>query len=282
MAGEKHLSASDSAKERTKKRKTRKIVLSALIIIMITGAVTELIILKNMASVDRRFIRGVERGVTDGWDLCSGDLQIKEYGKIKDTSFIDIEYEAVREFRNKAYQDKNLKSLAKRYIEDLKKCRAAATAHDPGSDSEAFWEDFSKPYTDRLIVLRKLYDGDYSMGSSWDDHPELLNEVLLRAWLAEKIPSIIFERKDPDEAIGRFTAMMKNDSGYDLDYISIDVAIYDSKDKAVGTAEVFMENIREGSNTELTFYFNNKIVSSYRITGFDCEAMQEEQEEEDV
>ena len=280
MAREKHLSASDGAEERKHKRKIRKIILSALIIVMVAGATAELIILKNMTSVDRRFIRGVERGVTDGWNLRSGDLQLREYGMIKDASFIDAEYEAVREFRNKAYQDKKLRKLAKRYIDDLKKCRAAASAHDPVSDSDAFWKVFSGPYTDRLIVLRKLYTGDYSMGSSWENYPELLDEVMSRAWLADIIPALRFERKDPEDAIGRFTAALKNDSGFDLEYISIDVVIYDSKNNAVGTAEVMKENISKDSNTELTFYFNNKIVSSYKVTAFDCEFVQREQEAE--
>ena len=273
MAHEKHLSAAESAAEQKMRRKRRRIILSVIIFLMAAAVTAEVVVLKTMTSVDRRFIRGVERGVSDGWSSGDSDLQLKDRGKITDTSFIDTEYEAVSEFRNKAYQDKALKKLAKKYIDDLKKCRAAAAAFDPSSDSEKFWREFAEPYTDRLTILRKLYLGEYSMGDSWAGYPEALDEVLFRGWTAETAAVLKFEREPKDNVIDRFKATFTNDSGFDIEHISLEVELFDSKDNPAGTAEVYAEDIKNGSSIELSFYFNSKKVKSYSITGVDCKAV---------
>lgn len=266
----KHLSAADKEIEKKQRRKKRIIIFSVVFFVMAAAAVAELTILKSMTSVDRRFMREAERGVASGWESSLSDLQLKEQGRITNVSFIDTEYEAVKIFANKSFQDKQLKKLAKRYINDLKKCRNAALAHGPETDSDAFWDGFAEPYTDRLIVLSKLYLGDYKIGSSWDEYPEVLDEVLSKAWAAEIIPQIKFTRAGSKNGIGEFNAELRNDSGFDIEYLNINLEIYDSKDALVGTAEVIKENIADGSSAELVFYFSDQKVSFYRIAGIDC------------
>ena len=74
--------------------------------------------------------------------------------------------------------------------------------------------------------------------------------------------------------MGEFKAVLQNDSGYDIEFINIDIEIYDSNDALAGTAEVYKEDIADGSSAELVFYFSDQKVSSYRITGVDLEAVQ--------
>jgi len=281
MAGEKHISASELASERAKKRRRRRIVLTIVFIAMAAAAAAEVIVLRTMTSVDRRFIRGVERGVASGWESGRADLQLKDKGAITDTAFIDAELEAAAEFANKGYKDKELKKLARQYISDLKKCRAAASAHDPAADSEAFWDEFAEPYTDRLIILRELYLGDYNLGGSWDEYPEMLDEVLSRAWAAEAVTQLEFSRADSKNGIGEFRAVLQNDSGFDIEFINIDIEIYDSDDTLVGTAEVYKEDIAEGGSEELVFYYTDKKVASYRIAGVDIEMLPGAADDED-
>lgn len=279
MAREKHLSAEIAAVEKKERQKRNRIIMAVLIFVMIAAVTGEVIVLKTMTSVDRRFIRGVERGVAEGWAANNSDLQLKDQGKITDASFIETEYAAVKEFRNKAYKDKELKKLVKRYIGDLRKCREAVSAHDPSADSEAFWADFAEPYTDRLIVLRKLFLGDFNMGSSWDEYPDYRDEVLFRGWVAETASGLVFKREAVENSIDIFKASFKNDSGYDIQYINLDIELFDSKDKTIGVAEVYAENISDDSTEELIFYFNSKNIDSYRIIGVDCKAVPGIQEE---
>lgn len=270
MAKDRHLAASDRAEENRKKRRTVSIILSILIFIMAAAVIAEVIVLKSMTSVDRRFIRGLERGVAEGWETGKSDLQLRQDGTVTDTAFLDREYEAVAEFRGKPYQDKELRKLARRYIDDLRKCRAAAEAHDPSEDSEAFWAEFSAPYTDRLVLLRKFHTGDYRMGSSWESYPEQLSEVMLRGWAVETAESLRFDVTETEGGIKKFTAHIKNNSGLDIAYLNVDIELYDSSDGVVGTAEAVKENIRNGSAAELVFYCSAKDVSSYRAVYADC------------
>lgn len=272
MAGEKHFSAAEIANEKKRRRRRRKIILAVVFLLMAAAAVAEIAVLKSMTSVDRRFLRGVERGVAGGWESSIADLQLREQGCITDTTFIDTELEAVGEFNSKVYQDKALKKLAKRYISDLKKCRSAVAAHNTETDSDAFWNEFAEPYTDRLIVLRKLYVGDYKIGDGWEAYPEMLDELMSRAWAAEKMLQLEFTRTGTKNGMGEFKATLQNDSGYDIEFLNIDIEIYDSNDALAGTAEVYMEDIADGSSTELVFYYSDNKVSSYRITAIDLEA----------
>lgn len=279
MAYAKHLSAEEKEREKNKRKSLRKIILLIVIVVMASAVVAELVVLKSMTTVDRRFVRGVERGVADGWETGKGDLQLRDQGYFTDTSFIDIELDAVKDFRNKAYQDKDLKKLAKRYIDDLKKCSAASEAHDPAAEKEEFWEDFSVPYTDRLIVLRMLRNGDFKMGNGWDEYPEYRDEILSRAWALESISSAEFLKEETKAGISKFSANLKNDSGFDIEYLNLDIEIYDSKNNLSGIAEVFKENISKGSNTDLSFYFNDKKTAYYRIVAVDCRIVQPVYEE---
>lgn len=269
MKKARHISAADREEDRKKRRRTVRIILSVLIFIMIAAITAEVIVLKNMTSVDRRFIRGVERGVAEGWKTGKSDLQLRDQGKVTDTAYLEKELEAVEEFRNKPYQDKELRKLAKRYIDDLKKCRAAAQENDPATDSEAFWDKFSGPYTDRMILLRTFYNGDYKMGSSWDSYPELRDEIFLRGWAAETAETLRFSREEGSDGNYKYTASLINGSGVDIAYMNIEVELFDSSDKAVGTAEVFKEKIKDGSKVTLVFY-SSKDVASYRAAYVDC------------
>ena len=274
MSSEKHLSADVLAADRRKRRKRKKGILIALIIIMVAAGAAEVFVLKSMTSVDRRFIRGVERGVASGWETGSGELQLRDSGKIVNTDFIDTELEAVREFKSKPYDDKELKELSRRYISALEKCREAAASHDPSADSEEFWKNFSAAYTDRLIVLKSLYNGDYKMGDSWDDYPEQRDEMLSRAWVAETLPNLTFKRTESENGIDRFTAVLKNNSGFDIDYISIGIIIYNKKGEKTGTAEVYKEKIPNESDASLVFYYNSDKIAYYKISKADCRISQ--------
>ena len=270
MAREKHLNAATRNEESRKRRKLRNILLLILIFLMVAAVVAEALLLKNMTSVDRRFIREVERGVIEGWSGGHGDLQLKEKGIITDPSFIYAELEAVSEFANKTYQDKSLKKLAKRYITDLRECKSAAAAHDPVTDSDAFWKEFGSSYTDRLIILRTLYTGDFKMGNGWDKYPDQRDEVLLKGWLAKTASSLRFEKTTDEKEENRYIAVLNNDSGFDIEYLIIDIKLYNKKGQFIGVAEVYKENIKNGSHEELLFFYKGKEIGSYTVIGADC------------
>lgn len=280
MGKAKHLSASEREQDRNKKRRTKRIVLSILLVVLVAGVVAEVLILKSMTSVDRLFLRAVERGVTTGWEEGKADLQLKENGRVTDTSFIQKELEAVEDFRNRAYQDKELGKLAKTYIAALKRCSSVAETYDPAGDGGEFWDNFSQPYTDRLVVLRKLYTGEYIRDGAWDDFPEMRDEVLLKGWVAETVGSLKFERT-ADAEKQKFTARLRNDSGTDIEYLNIEVKLYGSNDKIAATAEVIKEDIKDGREAELVFYYSGKDLSSYRINAVDCIAAERQEEEQE-
>ena len=270
MKKAKHLAAADRLEEQKRIRRIVRIIMTVVILLMLAAVIAELIVLKNMTSVDRRFIREAERGVVEGWESGKADLQLRDQGTVTDTTFIDKELEAVEIFRNKPYQDKELKQLAKRYVNDLRKCKAAARMHDPQPDKDSFWAEFGAPYCDRMMVLRALYTGDYKMGSSWDEFPEQRDEVMLRGWAVEKARSIRFERTEGEDGVYKFSARLKNDSGVDIAYLNLDVELYDSNDSVAETAEVINENIKDGSEATLVFYYSGAELSSYRVTYADC------------
>ena len=279
MKKARHLSAAEREEDKKKRRSTIRIILSVLIFIMIAAVAAEIIVLKGMTSADRRFTRRVERGVAEGWKNGKSDLQLRDQGRITDTAFIDKELEAVEEFRNKSYKDKELGKLARRYIDDLKKCRAAAQENDPVKDNEAFWDKFSGPYTDRLIILRKLYNSDYKIGSSWDSYRELRDEVLLRGWAAETAEALRFVKETGTDGNYKYKAVLTNDSGADIAYLNIELELYDSSDKAAGLAEVYKENIKDGSKVDLVFY-SGKEAASYRAAYVDCASEERADEQE--
>lgn len=248
-----------------KAARRRRNVLLVVVLLLIAVVSAEVWTLLTMTSIDRRFVRSVERGLNAGWDLEADETQLQTAGRITDTGFIDAEYAAVSEYMGRKYKDDELAAIAREYTSALKGCRKAAKKYDPGSDFDSFWAAFSEPYGRRISAIYKLSSGDYGLDLSTSDHAEESEYILSQGWLLETIGGLVF-RSSVKDGIRTFRASVRNDSGRDIEYLNIDVNLLNKEGKIVEVSSIYLENIKAGEVMPLQFISTSEKDVRYRIS----------------
>ena len=254
---------------RIRKKRRRTIITLIILFILIIAVAAECVILFRMTDIDSRFTRAVQRGVHEGWALNSNELQLYNTGTITDTSFIEQEYAAISEYRNHRYKDDELGTLANEYIAAITACRKAAHRNDPKKDFNAFWSEFSEPYGRRLQVLYKLENGDFDMDLANEQYTEEYVYMIAQGWLLDKIEELEFIQTETEGGI-RFDTSIRNDTGYDIEYINLDIELSDPDGKVVENVSAYARDIDSDGMINLNFLCTANKAVKYRVTGEVC------------
>lgn len=280
-------------KKRRSKRKLKQFIFVGMLAI---AALLCLLIAFRLLDVDSRFVRAVNAGLSESWTLENNEIQLKENKAPYDTSFIDLEYDSVKEFKDKDFRDESLGKLAGEYIAALEGCRTAIKENDPGKDYDKFWGAFSQSYGQRVEAIYDLYSGDYGIEIEDPEEKEEIDELKLSAWSLKKTADIKFtrvkaeENKTENEGEGEteteteagsgldtaLQATVTNDSGFDLEYINIEVELYDEKGELIETATAYAENIKNKAEFDLRIYQTEETkADAYKITSVLCHRKKE-------
>lgn len=277
-------------RKRPGKRKLKQFIFVGLLAI---AALMCLMIALHLLDVDNRFVRAVNAGMSESWALENNEIQLKDSEAPNDTSFIDIEYNEVKSFKGKKFKNKSLGSLAEKYIAALEGCRTAIEENDPDKDFDKFWGAFSQSYGQRVEAIYDLYNGDYGIELDEVGAAEELDDLKLSAWSLKKTADIKFtrvkaeEKKDENEAGSEseaeaesdsdsgletvLQATVTNDSGFDLEYINIEVELYDEKGGLIETATAYADNIKNKDEFKLRIYqLEETKADAYKITSVQC------------
>lgn len=274
-------------KKPSKKRKPASKKLLLLIVVLEIALLAALVETLNITSIDNRFIRAMDHGVVAGWQLENGEQELKDSAKTNDTSFIDCEYEAVKAFKGRAFRDEKLGALAADYIKALDGCREAAEKYDPDRNYDKFWGKFSQYYGRRIDAIYKIYRGDFGLRLEGEGIKDRKNDLMVSAWALEKSGTIEFSRKieekKPENGEGDeqtdaeetdvvcYTATVNNDSGFDLEYINIEVELYDEDNNLIETTTAYADNIKKGKEFKLKCsQTTDTKVASYRVSSIIC------------
>lgn len=254
------------------KRKTTRIIRNILLVLLSLALIVAAVDFWYMTSADKRFIRSMERGLYAGWEQSEPESSLRNLNLKGDTAFIDAEYKAVRSFRKKkdGFRDKALGDLAEEYISALAECRKVAKEKDPNKNFNGFWKQFSEPYGRRLRAICELYNGGYGLLEEIPEKYEArMEDILLQGWALNKTEEISFNRGSADNEL---VAKVKNDSGHELDYMELTIALYDDKGKKIETVTAYESNIKKNGSFKIRCYESEAgSASEFVITAINCE-----------
>ena len=256
----------EEQKKKNRKIKRRKKILTVFVLLLIAGVAAECYILFGMTTVDKRFERSVGRGLSESWKQKTNDLTFQKKGMMKGISFIETEYEAVHQFRNHRFEDKELYELSEDYISALNACRRAAKRRDPLKDFDAFWELFSEPYGQRLKAIYKLYTGNYNLGIDKESMTAEKKATLAMGWLLCKLDEVKFKKTGGAEGNSAYGVEFRNDSEADIEYIDIAIELVDKDGNVLETVSAYTEKISRNGKAEMKFTCTAEKVAKYRIT----------------
>ena len=216
-------------------------------------------------SVDEQFISSMEQGLQERWEINDSRPDgTKEDWK----AYINAEYSAVEKYKDEKFEDKELGKLAKEYITALSKSLDVVDEYNPSSNYDRFWNAYLPYYSDRNLIIRTIYNGNYGFKVS-EDNQENLDGLLASGWLSEMLSKIEFTGKD-EYGWTTYTASVVNDSGFDLDYVSLEINLLDKSGKTVDVTYASVENWDKDSTRQLEFMSDNSQASSYELVGGDC------------
>lgn len=257
--------------EKKKKKSKKNIILLIFIVIMLGLLAWAVVVLSGTADVDSRFVRDLDRAMTASWAQKNDEFALQSK-KGTSVDFIELEYSTVSGYKDEKFKNKKLGKLAKTYISSLEACREAAASADPDKDFGKFWEAFSEPYGTRIKSLYDIYKGKY--GFSLDDpgYAKKKDKFLAHGWLLKKVDSIEFSRTSNEDGTKALKAKVKNDSGFDLKHVNLEVELYDKRGNMRESVTVFAENIKRGEEFELLGYqMSGSKITGYRIVSETCE-----------
>ena len=249
----------------------KKKVLRYLIVIMSAFLLCLLIQLYFLTLSDARFIRDMTRGLSKSWSLENGEIELQKRDAVHSVEFVGIEYDAVAKYRDKTFRDEDLKTMALEYIDALEKCRTVAETNDPNKDFNGFWEEFSKPYGERLAAIYRLYKNGYKLRMVGSETGEDKDNLLAQGWIINKAEDIEFTTQKSEDGVVSFTGVIKNDSGYALDFLNLEIALYDKEGELIETAEAYATDIKKGGSVKLVFYQSAETeATQFRIVSESC------------
>ena len=215
----------------------KKKVLRYLIVIMSAFLLCLLIQLYFLTLSDARFIRDMTRGLSKSWSLENGEIELQKRDAVHSVEFVGIEYDAVAKYRDKTFRDEDHLNWIK----------------NPNKDFNWFWEEFSKPYGERLAAIYRLYKNGYKLRMVGSETGEDKDNLLAQGWIINKAEDIEFTTQKSEDGVVSFTGVIKNDSGYALDF------------------EAYATDIKKGGSVKLVFYQSAETeATQFRIVSESC------------
>ena len=227
---------------------------------------------------DDSFVQSVAKGFEARAALAektAKSSQSEEYYK----KLVDAELEQVEQYQSAQFEDSKLQENAISYINSLKDQRSAAESY--ATDNDKFQQDWQKAYDKRTALLRTFVD-DYGLTVSsacQEDLDRLVShgkkverETNQKAAVESLANSINLEFAEQySSVVGKAT--VTNGTGYDFDYISFDVELFDANGVKVETANLYASHWLNGETVALDCYASLKelpasvkvIVDSYRV-----------------
>lgn len=264
--------AEETAEEKAPKLKINKTkVLKMSLGILIAVLLGLIVQLYFLMTPDARFLRDMTRGLNKSWALENGEIELQKRDAAHSVEFVGIEYDAVARYRDKTFRDGDLKKMALEYIDALENCKSVSATLDPNKDYDAFWKEFSKPYGERLTAIYKLYKNGYDFDPAGKEPSEEKDHLLAQGWILNKVEDIEFTKQQNEDGEAYFAGVIENDSGFDLVFLNLEIALYDKEGKLIETAEAYAEDIKKGDSVELVFYQSTETeATQFRIVSEIC------------
>ncbi len=217
----------------------------------------------QVESADSGFIQSVAKGFEARDALTEKSSKAntsEEYYK----KLVDAELEQVERYQDAQFADDKLREDAIAYIDSLKDQRSAAESYS--TDNDKFQQDWQKAY-DKRTTLLKVFVDDYGLTVSSGCQEDLdrlvshgkkvereANQKLAAESLAKAINLEFVEQYS--SIAGKAT--VTNSTGYDFDYISFNVELFDANGVKVDTSSLYANHWLDGETIVLDCYTSLK------------------------
>ncbi len=224
---------------------------------------------KYELSVDGQFMRSLSKGLMARW--AESDKQ-EEQGNIGEdpdlyNKYCEIELEYVGDFAEQTFDNSELETDAKQYIEYLNQAKEATKFYTV--DYATFSTQWSDTYANRTILLNKFVE-DYGLTVK-EEYQDTLDDLLIDASAAQEQIDIKdsiqkmteqfkIETTEDEWGYKTYKISMKNTTERTFEYFSAEINLYDENQVIVGTGNTDqLSSWQPGQEASVNAWFDGEI-----------------------
>lgn len=224
---------------------------------------------KYELSVDGQFMRSLSKGLMARW--AESDKQ-EEQGNIWEdpdlyNKYCEIELEYVGDFAEQTFDNSELETDAKQYIEYLNQAKEATKFYTV--DYATFSTQWSDTYANRTILLNKFVE-DYGLTVK-EEYQDTLDDLLIDASAAQEQIDIKdsiqkmteqfkIETTEDEWGYKTYKISMKNTTERTFEYFSAEINLYDENQVIVGTGNTDqLSSWQPGQEASVNAWFDGEI-----------------------
>ncbi len=221
-------------------------------------------------SVDGKFMRELSKGLMERWDQNDQDEEDGSMAEDEtkcEANYCDIELEHLESFENETFDNEDLSTDAKKYIQLLRDAKEATTY--VSVDVNKYYTDWNNVYNKRTQQLKKFVS-DYNLTVD-EDHQDTLNELMRDAGAAAKLDAAKDEinkmtksftvsiTKD-EYGVKQYSMHMKNTTQYTFEYFYVDISLLNEDGNIVETGNVSqVTNWAPGQTADVDAWISNDV-----------------------
>lgn len=231
---------------------------------------------KDNRTMDEKFIDDLKIGLQERWKI-SDSADETAYGSKEHldtyTKSVDCELNKIKKYEEEKFENETLKNTYTAYMDTLNKQKDALTYLNANSDKyDQMWNE---AYNERVKLIKTFVD-DFGLKVD-EKHQKTLDDMLIAAQLQiekdnyqvkldEFADSVVFDLEEGNDGYSeKYVAIVENITGKDLEYLHMNINLYDANDVILETAYSSVENFKNGEKARFEFYTEHDF-DKYQVT----------------
>lgn len=240
----------------------KKVICIVLSTILLVGCSSN----SKNTNYDSEFLTSLSKGLDKRW---------KDTDKYPDESaknyklYINDELNEIKDYGDKKFKNDKLKELAIRYINVLKEGKEIASNF--GADSfEDQWSEHQNKRYELLVEINSIseipvQDKD-GLGEILAGGKEVKRDNEVRKDLENIINSADFKQDDSNSYLPKYSAVVENTTGYDIEALTVEVSLFDENDVLYNTTYINVNNWKKGTKAKLEFLDTDDKEGTYEFS----------------
>lgn len=205
-------------------------------------------------SINGQFLRSLAKGLEKRWELIDKkETDGKETTTELFRQFIYVEYEQLKSFSDKNFEDEELGKYAKEYINILDKMLGIVKYY--GSNYLTFWNEYKPLYDERCVIIKKIND-NYNIPIDESKNTEL-NDLITNGEyvieLLEILNNVNFKKISDEYSYKKYEAVVENTTSTSFSYFCFSINLLDKNGTVVESVTASTDNWSSGSKHKFSF-----------------------------
>ena len=220
-------------------------------------------------SVDGQFMRSLSKGLMARWAESNTQAEQGFIGEDPDLykKYCEIELEYVGDFAKQTFDNSELGTDAKQYVEYLNQAQEATKFYTV--DYTTFSTQWADTYANRTILLKKFVD-DYGLTVK-EEYQDTLDDLLVDASAAQEQVEVKdsiqkmteqfkIETTEDEWGYKTYKIFMKNTTDRTFEYFNAEINLYDGNQVIVGTGNTDqLSSWKPGQEASVGAWFDGQI-----------------------